>query len=83
MNIVVDPRLPLGNRLRRLAAAQGIRPKDVADRLGVSVQYISKLYNGRKPLKPATLDSLIIALDLEYMAPALHAAAAREYGFRL
>jgi transcriptional regulator with XRE-family HTH domain len=80
---LTDPGLPLGERLRRLAAAQGKKPKDIAAELDVSVQHISRLYTGKKTMRPMMLDGFIMALDLEYMAPALHAAAAREYGFRL
>jgi transcriptional regulator with XRE-family HTH domain len=83
MRPLTDPALPLGERLRRLAAAQGKKPKDIAAELDVSVQHISRLYAGKKTMHPAMLDGFIMALDLEYMAPALHAAAAREYGFRL
>lgn len=83
MKPITNPDLPLGERLRRLAAAQGKKPKDIAAELGVSVQHISRLYTGKKAMRPAMLDGFITALDLEYMSAALHKAAAREYGFRL
>lgn len=83
MKPITAPDLPLGERLRRLAAAQGKKPKDIAAELDVSVQHISRLYTGKKTMRPMMLDGFIMALDLEYMASALHTAAAREYGFRV
>lgn len=83
MKTITDPDIPLGERLRRLAAAQGKKPKDIAAELDMSVQHISRLYCGKKTMRPAMLDGFIAALDLEYMAAALHKAAAREYGFRV
>lgn len=81
MNTPTKPHL--GERLRRLAAGKGVRPKQLAADLGTSVQYVSKLYCGRRRFTPKVLDQIVVSLNVEHMALVLHRQAAREYGFRI
>lgn len=75
--------IALGERLRRLAASKGIKPKQLADEIGLSVPHLSRLYCGRRRFTPAILDRIIMALQLEHTEESLHKQAAAEYGFRI
>lgn len=52
-------------RERRLAA--GLRLRDVADRAGISVQYLSEVERGRKEPSSEMLESICGALDLDLL----------------
>jgi transcriptional regulator with XRE-family HTH domain len=59
-------RLLLGLKLKTLRQAQGASLKDVAQRAGVSISYLSEIEKGKKYPKPEKLLDLSRALDIEF-----------------
>lgn len=59
-------RLILGLKLRTLRQRRGLGLKDVADRAGVSISYLSEIEKGRKYPKPAKLLELARALEVSF-----------------
>ena len=59
-------RLILGLKLRTLRQRRGLGLRDVADRAGVSISYLSEIEKGRKYPKPAKLLELARALEVPF-----------------
>lgn len=63
----------VGEELRRERASRGERLKDVADRAGVSVQYLSEVERGLKDPSSEMLHAIAGALDLSVRRLAVRA----------
>ena len=59
-------RLILGLKLRNLRLARGEALRDIAERAGLSVSYLSELEQGKKYPKPDKLLRLAEALEVPY-----------------
>ena len=51
-------RLFVGDKLRAIRTARGIKQADMAERLGISVSYLSQLEHDDRPLTPALMERL-------------------------
>ena len=61
-------RLFAGARLRALRIERGMRQSEMAERLGISVPYLSQLEHDDRPLTPAVQAALADAFPLEWAA---------------
>ena len=61
-------RLFAGARLRALRVERGLRQNEMAERLGISVPYLSQLEHDDRPLTPAVQAALTDAFPLEWDA---------------
>lgn len=59
-------RIFAGPQLRNLRAARNLRQAEMADRLGISVSYLSQLENDDRPLSHALLERLARAFPLDW-----------------
>ena len=59
-------RLFAGEKLKALRAAHGLRQSEMAERLGISVSYLSQIEHDDRPLTPALLDILARHFPLDW-----------------
>ena len=59
---MATPKLYAGAKLREVRARLGLKQKDFAERLGVSLPYINQMENSHRPISPA----VIVALGTEF-----------------
>ncbi len=92
-----NPRFVLGLKIRRLRKQQGLTLKNVADRTGIAVSYLSEIEKGKKYPKPEKLMVLAEALgvsfdelvslqvseDLAFLKSALASPFLRDFPFKL
>lgn len=70
-------RLFAGARLRALRTDRGLRQAEMAERLGISVPYLSQLEHDDRPLTPAVQAALSAAFPVEWDAAEQDSAARR------
>lgn len=59
-------RIFAGEQVRTLRVARGLRQADMADRLGISVSYLSQIEHDDRPLTPALLEVLARDFPLDW-----------------
>ena len=59
-------RLFAGEKLKALRAGHGLRQSEMAERLGISVSYLSQIEHDDRPLTPALLDILARHFPLDW-----------------
>ncbi len=68
--------MQLHERLKISMALYGVRPRELARRVGVNEGYISRILAGKQACPPATLTKLILAIHADILREERPKAAA-------
>lgn len=84
ISIVADHKKAFGEALDRVLSANQMTQTDLANAVGVSKSYVSRMMNGTRPVTPDHVDTISTSLGISGVAyNQLHQAAAISAGFKL